>query len=105
MNLGKRFGSSWHGRNTRPAKLLVYSILISIFILLANVAIVLFIHDAQLKVILFDLPYPLWALIGKAGLFYTARRSARYSQRLFFTWGILGGAAIFSTGRYHVGNP
>jgi len=59
MNLGERFGNNWYGRNTRPSKLLVYSILISIFILLANVAIVLFIHDARLKVILFDLPYPL----------------------------------------------
>ena len=99
MNLGERFGSNWHGRNTRPSKLLVYSILISIFILLTNVAIVLFIHDARLKVILFDLPYPLWALIGSAGLFYAARQSARYSQRLFFTWGILAAALLsFSAG-------
>ncbi|CAN5819204.1 hypothetical protein BH10CHL1_BH10CHL1_40640 [soil metagenome] len=95
MNMREPFGSNRKWRNARLPKLLVYSIIISAFALLTNIAIVLFTRDVRLKVILFDLPYPLWSLLATAGLFYAARRSVHYSQRLFLAWCILAVALLF----------
>ncbi|MCX6043515.1 MAG: response regulator, partial [Chloroflexi bacterium] len=53
-----------------------------------------FMHDEQLKVILFQLPYPLWDLLAALALFYAAKRSAPHSRRLLLAWGILAVARL-----------
>ena len=79
---------------TRRPKLFVYSLVLSGFILLVNLGILLFVYDENLKVILFQLPYPLWDFLSALALLYAAKRSALYSRQLFWAWGMLAAARL-----------
>ncbi len=82
----------------RQPRLLFYTILLSVAVLLVNLSIVLFAQDERLKIFLFQLPYPLWNLLAALALFYAAKCSARYSRRLALAWGMLatGRLLLFS---------
>ena len=90
MAYGETLANGW----TRLPKLLVYTLVLSAFILVVNLGIVLFVHDTQLKTILFQLPYPLWDLLAALALLYAAKRSALYSRSLFLAWGLLAAARL-----------
>ncbi len=76
------------------SRLRLYSVLLSVVILCVNLGIVLLVQDERLKVILFQLPYPLWNLLAALALFYAAKRSARASRRLALAWGLLAGGRL-----------
>lgn len=71
------------------AKVLFYSVLLAVAIVIGNVTFLLFVHDERLKAIVFQLPYPLWNLLAALALFYAARCSALSSRRLALAWGML----------------
>ncbi len=88
------FGRGEAGRNARLPKLLRSSIILAMIILLVNLGIILFVHEAFLKVVLLQLPYPLWDLLAALALLYAAKRSAQHSRRLLLAWGLLAAARL-----------
>jgi hypothetical protein len=61
-------------------KPLSFSIVLAAVILLVDLAIVLFICEERLRMILLDLTNPLWTLLAAMALFYAAKRSALHSK-------------------------
>lgn len=94
MGHEKSLDKNWRAPEVRLPKLLVYSIVFSGFILLINLGLMLFVHNEPLKIILFQLPYPLWDLLAALALFYAAKRSALHSRRLLLAWGMLAAARL-----------
>ncbi len=76
------------------SRLRLYSVLLSVVILFVNLGIVLFVQDERLKVIIFQLPSPLWNLLAALALFYAGKRSARYSRHLALAWGLLAAGRL-----------
>lgn len=70
-------------------KLLFYGVLLTFAIMAGNLSLVLLAQDERLKMMLFQLPYPLWNLLAALALFYAAKRSASISQRLALAWSLL----------------
>jgi len=94
MKYGESLNSEDAGLQTQHPKLFRYSVILSAIILLVNVGIMLFIYDERWKLILFQLPYPLWDLLAALALLYAAKRSALHSRQLFFAWGMLAAARL-----------
>lgn len=81
-------------QRAQPTRFLFYSTLLALAIWLSNLSFMLFVQDQYWKVLLFQLPYPLWNLLAALALFYAAKRSAYVSRRLMLAWGLL------ATGRF-----
>lgn len=80
-------------------KLLFHSIVLAIAIMLANLSLVLFAQDEMLKIVLLQLPYPVWSLLAALALFYAAQCSAKISPRLARAWYLLAaGRFLLSIG-------
>lgn len=79
----------------RP-RLLPYSVALAALIVLGNLCIMLFVHSAQLKLILINVTYPLWDLCAVGGLLWAAQQSAHSSRRLALAWTILALGPFFT---------
>ncbi len=94
MGYVKPFNSGWSGLPTRLPKLLLYSLILAALILLVNLGVIFFVHDEDLKVMFFQLPFPLWNLLATIALLYAAKRSALHSRRLALAWGLLAAGRL-----------
>lgn len=76
-------------------KLLFYSVILTLAVMIGNLSLLLFAQDERLKVLFFQLPYPVWSLLAVVALFYAAKRSARISRQLALAWSLLAAGRLF----------
>ncbi len=76
------------------SKSFVYSVLLSIAILIINIGVAYFVQEGNFKTILIDLGASLWYTLAALALFCAALRCAAHSRRLAWAWAVLGLAEL-----------